>query len=63
MFDRSPRRGANLQAVAGHRQVLPTHHTARKIINEPKKSHSRSDLVKKLTHRIACRGGDINRGT
>jgi hypothetical protein len=64
MFDRSPRRGAavelaNLQAVAGHRQVLPTHHTARKIINEPKKSHSRSDLVKKLTHRIACRGGDI----
>jgi hypothetical protein len=50
---------AILQAVAGHRQVLPTHHTARKIISEPKKSHSRSGFVKKLTHRIACRGGDI----
>ena len=50
---------AILQAVAGHRQVLPTHHTARKIISEPKKSHSRSGFVKKLTHRIACRWGDI----
>ena len=50
---------AILQAVAGHRQVLPTHHTARKIISESKKSHSRSGLVKELTHRIACRGGDI----
>ena len=39
---------AILQAVAGHRQVLPTHHTARKIISEPKKSHSRSGLVKEL---------------
>jgi hypothetical protein len=47
---------AILQAVAGHRQVLPTHHTARKNISEPKKSHSRSGLVKELTHRIACRG-------
>ena len=52
---RSPRGGpkidlAILQAVAGHRQVLPTHHTARKIISEPKKSHSRSGLVKELTN-------------
>ena len=39
---------AILQAVAGHRQVLPTHHMARKIISEPKKSHSRSGLVKEL---------------
>ena len=54
MFYRSPRGGSRqvelaiLQAVAGHRQVLPTHHTARKIISEPKKSHSRSGLVKEL---------------
>ena len=48
---------AILQAVAGHRQVLPTHHTERKIISEPKKSHSRSGFVKELlTNRIACRG-------
>jgi hypothetical protein len=50
---------AILQAVAGHRQVLQPHHTSRIIIDEPEKSHSRSDPMKELTSLDRMSGGDI----
>jgi hypothetical protein len=55
---------AILQAVAGHRQVLQPHHTSRIIIDEPEKSHSRSDPMKELTSLDRMSGGrypDIGR--